>query len=233
MFECCDVLGGEAAVANWGSLLAICAAVPDAYAALGGNNPLCCSPQSLGNEVRSSSCSPFDCRPLRIVSTTSGGSSVNRSSRLTKLRVTPSASAISAADRYLPPTLFPSQRADQRVVRPRFRRRPRSPPSGAMITLRPPRRFQVIGRSSTTSCGRSGTTRGSTMRSTVPRSAARTYSRRRSPQTIPSGCSKRRRAPKSIIRGVSMLRTMAGSLSLAFTFLMTPLSQPAGIWHKS
>lgn len=48
--------------------------------------------------------------------------------------------------------------------------------------------------------------------------AARTYSRRRSPQTIPSGCSKRRRAPTSIIRGVSMLRTMAGSLSLAFTF---------------
>ena len=32
----------------------------------------------------------------------SGASSVRRSSRLTKLRVTPSASAISAVDRYLP-----------------------------------------------------------------------------------------------------------------------------------
>ena len=32
----------------------------------------------------------------------SGASSVSRSRRLTKLRVTPSASAISAADRYLP-----------------------------------------------------------------------------------------------------------------------------------
>src|SRR5512134_744507 len=59
----------------------------------------------------------------------SGASSVSRSSRLTKLRVTPSTSAISAADRYLPSSniLFhrcARQGAHQRVVRPRVRGRP-------------------------------------------------------------------------------------------------------------
>ena len=55
---------------------------------------------------------------------------IRRSSRLTKLRVTPSASARSPADRYLPsssnplPPMRSRQRADQRLVRPRLRRCP-------------------------------------------------------------------------------------------------------------
>jgi hypothetical protein len=47
--------------------------------------------------------SPFGCRPSRMTSTMSGARSVRRSRRLTKLRVTPSASASSPADRH--PTL--------------------------------------------------------------------------------------------------------------------------------
>jgi Family of unknown function (DUF6880) len=61
-----------------------------------------CFSHSLGmGSVSSSSCTPFGCLPLRIASTMSGVSSVSRSSRLTKLRVTPSASASSPAERHL------------------------------------------------------------------------------------------------------------------------------------
>ncbi|MGZ8876456.1 MAG: hypothetical protein ACXW1F_08315, partial [Halobacteriota archaeon] len=48
-----------------------------------------------------------DCTPSRIALTMSGASSVSRIMRLTKLRVTPSASAISAADRHLPSSQQP------------------------------------------------------------------------------------------------------------------------------
>ena len=66
------------------------------------------------------------------LSTMSGARSVSRSSRLTKLRVPPSASASSPADRlpalfqYPLPAVRPGQGPDQRLVRRRLRRCPRS-----------------------------------------------------------------------------------------------------------
>ena len=117
-----------------------------------GQMSFCCSSHLLGNDrVNSSSCNPFDCRPSRIISTMSGESSVNRSSRLTKLRVTPSASASSPADRYLPSSSKRFHRCARTSARISalshrgFAGAHASPPSGAMMTLRPPRRFQVIG----------------------------------------------------------------------------------------
>ena len=76
----------------------------------------------------------------------SGASSVSSSSRFFSF-----SSAISAADRYLPSSNILFRRcarasAQISVSSGRgFAGAHASPPSGAMITLRPPRRFQVIG----------------------------------------------------------------------------------------
>jgi hypothetical protein len=74
----------------------------------------------------------------------SGASRVSRSSRLTKLRLIPSASAISAADRNLPSSSIRFHRCALASARISvssgrgFAGAQASPPSGAMITLRPP-----------------------------------------------------------------------------------------------
>src|SRR6266511_3230322 len=73
---------------------------------------------------------PFRGMPSRIASTTCSAGRVSRSRRLTRVRARPSASAISPADlssilQEPPPPIRPDERADQRPVRPRLRRRPR------------------------------------------------------------------------------------------------------------
>ena len=83
---------------------------------------------------------------------------VSRSSRLTKLRVTLSASAISAPIRTLQhplPPMCPRQRTNQRRVGPRLRQRPRIAAirCDAMITLRPPRHIKVVGMRTVTNPG--------------------------------------------------------------------------------
>ena len=89
------------------------------------------------HRANSSNCIPFGCRPSRIVSWTSGASNVSRSKRLTKLRVMPSASAISPRRPAPPllqhplPAMRPRQCADQLLIRPLVssaprRRRPRT-----------------------------------------------------------------------------------------------------------
>ena len=77
--------------------------------------------------------------------------SVSRSKRFTKLRVTPSASASSPADRYLlcsSSRFHRCARASARISVSSgrgFAGAQASLPSGAIITFRPPWRFQVIG----------------------------------------------------------------------------------------
>ena len=80
----------------------------------------CCSPHPLGSiRVKCLSCISLGCRPQRMASTMSGASRVSRSSRLMKLRVTPSVSASAPAEQYLPswehpfPTVRPSQRVGE------------------------------------------------------------------------------------------------------------------------
>ena len=90
---------------------------------------------------------PFGCRSSRIP-WISGASKVSRNSRLTKLRVTPSASAISAADRYLPSSSIRFHRCARASARISvssgrgFAGAHASPPSGANL------------------CGRRGTQKG-------------------------------------------------------------------------
>jgi hypothetical protein len=62
-----------------------------------------CSPHALGSiRVKSPSCISLGCRPSSMASRMSGARSVSRSRRLTKLRVTVSASASSETDRHFP-----------------------------------------------------------------------------------------------------------------------------------
>lgn len=77
-----------------------------------------CSSHTIGmDRVNSSSCMPFGCRPSRIASWMSGARSVSRRSLLTKLRVMPSTSAISCADRYLLPSSIRFQRCARASAR--------------------------------------------------------------------------------------------------------------------
>ena len=133
---------------------------PYPYARLGGadKRAIRCFSHSLGMaSVSSSNRIAFGCLPSRIASTMSGANSVSRSSRLTKLRVTPSASAVEVPallQQPLPP-MRPRQRANQRLVRPRLGRRPGDRRRWARQS---PRGHRAASRSS--GCGRWSRTAG-------------------------------------------------------------------------